>query len=168
MSLNLDIKKTTKDQFVQDISLGGNSMMKQVIDGNKGYAMGQGQRKDLSEDELAKIKPDSAPFPELNLLNGGATLEGIEKVNGEDAYVIKLSEEKSAYYSTKTGLKIQEITVAEAQGQTFKTGVIYSDYKEVGGIKFPFALGQSLGPQKVDFKVTEIKVNEGVSDVDFD
>ena len=169
MALNLDLKKTTKNQFVRDISLGGNSMMKQVLDGNSGYAMGQGQRKDLSDEEIAKVKAESAPFPELNLLaNGIGTLEGIEKVNGEDAFVIKISEEKALYYSVKTGFKIQEVTTTEAQGQTFKTTIVYDDYKEVGGIKFPFSIEQSLGPQKIGFKVTEIKVNEGVSDVDFD
>ena len=44
----------------------------------------------------------------------------------------------------------------------------YSDYKEVAGVKFPFTMGQTFGPRKIDFIVKEIKVNEGVSDVDFD
>jgi zinc protease len=73
-----------------------------------------------------------------------------------------------AYYSAKTGLKLQEVSVQEAQGQTFKTTIVYSKYQDVGGIMFPFTLSQSLGPQAIEFNVTEIKVNEGVSDADFE
>ena len=42
----------------------------------------------------------------------------------------------------------------------------YSDYKEVKGIKFAHAFTvPMLG--NAEFKVSEIKVNEGVSDADF-
>ena len=44
---------------------------------------------------------------------------------------------------------------------------IYSDYREVEGVKFPFMIAQSMGPQSFEFKVSEIKVNEGVSEEDF-
>ena len=47
--------------------------------------------------------------------------------------------------------------------QSFEMG----DYKEVNGVKFPFSLSQTMGPQKIDFTVTDVKVNEGVSDADF-
>lgn len=169
MTLDLELKRTTKDQFVQNIMVGGNSMSKQVLDGNKGYVVQQGQRTDLEGDDLEKVKAESSPFPEVNWLSdGGATLEGIEKVDGADAYALKVSDSKTVYYNTTTGLKLQEVNVQEAQGQTIKTTTMYSDYKEVSGIKFPFVLSQSFGPQSIDFKVTEIKVNEGISDADFD
>ena len=44
----------------------------------------------------------------------------------------------------------------------------YSDYKDVAGIKYPFKLGQTMGPRSFDFNVKEVKVNEGVTDADFD
>ena len=167
-TINLELKRTVKEQFSQDIQVFGNSMSKQVLDGDKGYVVNRGQRTDLEGDELERVKAQSSPFPEVNWLNGGVTLEKIEAVNGEDAYVLKVSDQKKIYYSTKTGLKIKEVTQQEVQGQAVESSIFYKDYQEVSGIQFPFTLSQSQGPQAIDFKMTEIKVNEGISDADFD
>ncbi len=167
MKLELEMKKTTKKQFMQDVKVMGNSMQKQVLDGDKGYAMIQGQKKDMSDDELKEVQQESSPFPEIDWLSGGATLEKIEKVDGKKAYVIKVSDDKNIFYDVETGLKLQEVTTREAGGRTITSTLTYADYKEVSGIKFPFKLSQSAGPQKFDFTVTEVKVNEGVSDADF-
>ncbi len=168
MILNLEVKKTSKNQYMQDVKVMGNSMSKQVVNGDKGYMVMQGQRKDLGEDELKKAKEESAPFPELNLLNTDVALEGIEVIDGKKAYKIKISDEKTSFYDIETGLKIQDAVSVEAQGQQVNTTFDYTDYKEVSGIKFPFLFIQTMGPQKFDFIVKEIKVNEGVSDVDFE
>ncbi len=167
MKLDLEMKKTSKDQFMQDVKVMGNSMSKQVIDGDKGYMVMQGQRKELGEEELQKLKAESSPFPEMDYINGDASLEGIEMVDGQKAYKVKVSEEKTSFYSMETGLKIQDAVTVEAQGQTMSTTFGYGDYKEVSGILFPFSLIQSMGPQKIDFKVKDIKVNEGVTPADF-
>ena len=168
MTLDLELKKTVNDQFMQNIMMAGNSMSKQVLDGETAYVVQQGQRVDLEGDDLNKVKAESSPFPEVNWLSGGATLEGMEKVDGEDAYVIKVGDGKMIYYSADTGLKLQEVAVNEVQGNTIKTTTAYSKYQDVGGIKFPFMISQSFGPQSIDFNVTEIKVNEGITDADFD
>ncbi len=168
MILNLEVKKTSKNQYMQDVKVMGNSMSKQVVDGDKGYMVMQGQRKDLGEDELKKAKEESAPFPELNLLNTDVALEGIEVIDGKKAYKIKISDEKTSFYDIETGLKVQDALSVEAQGQQINTTFDYTDYKEVSGIKFPFLFIQTMGPQKFDYIVKEIKVNEGVSDVDFE
>jgi len=166
-TIELEIKRTIKEQFLQEVKAFGNSMQKQVLDGNKGYVVNRGQRSDLEGEDLERVKAESSPFPEVNWLSGGAILEKIEAVNGEDAYILKVGGKK-IFYSTKTGLKIKEVESREAQGQTFEVTTLYKDYKEVAGIQFPFTLSQSFGPQSIDFKMTEIKVNEGVSDADFD
>lgn len=167
MKLDLEMKKTSKDQFMQDVKVMGNSMSKQVVDGDKGYMVMQGQRKDLGEEELQKLKAESSPFPEMDYLNGTVSLEGIEMVDGQKAYKVKVSKEKTSFYSMDTGLKIQDAVTVEAQGQTMSTTFGYGDYKEVSGILFPFQLIQSMGPQKIDFIVKDIKVNEGVTPADF-
>lgn len=168
MKLNLEMKKTANNQFMQDVKVMGNSMSKQVINDGAGYMVNQGQRKDMDEAELKKITEESAPFPELNYLNGGVTLEGVENINGEKAYKVKVSDEKTLFYDMETGLKIQEITSAEMQGQQMTTTITYDNYQEVSGIQFPFSISQSMGPQNFEFIVKELKVNEGVTDADFD
>lgn len=169
MKLNLEMKKTANDQFMQDVKMMGNSVSKQVLDGNQGYMVNQGQRKDLSNEEVTKIKEESAPFPELNYLaTGGISLEGTEMIGDKSAYIVKITEGKTAFYDTETGLKLQEVNVAEIQGQQMQSTFSYEDYKEVSGILFPFKLIQTVGPQKFEFIVSEIKVNDGVSASDFE
>ncbi|MBS9462457.1 insulinase family protein [Flagellimonas sp. 389] len=169
MKLELEMKKTTKDQFMQDVKVMGNSMQKQVLDGDKGYMVAQGQRKDLSPEEVTRIKEESAAFPELNYLSAGnITLEGVEPVSGKKAYKLKITDKKSSFYDMETGLKLQEVNTEEVQGQQMMNTLEYSDYKEVSGIKFPFKLSQTMGPQNFEFIVKEIKVNEGVSASDFE
>ena len=168
MKLNLEIKKTTNGQFMQDVQMMGNSMSKQVLDGDSGYMVMQGQRKDLDATEIAKIKAESAPFAELNYSSDAISLEGIEQVDGKKAYKVKISDEKASFYDVATGLKLQDVVTAEMNGQKMSSTFNFSEYKEVGGILFPFTLTQSMGPQKIDFIVKSIKVNEGVSDADFE
>lgn len=169
MKLELEMKKTSKDQFLQDVRVMGNSMQKQVVDGDKGYMMAQGQRKDLSEEELKKLKEESAAFPELNyLLAGGIALEGVEAVGDKKAYKLKVTDEKTVFYDIESGLKLQEVNNIEAGGQQMQQTLSYGDYKEVSGIMFPFTLTQTMGPQKFDFIVKEIKVNDGVNAADFE
>ncbi len=161
--LLLEIKKTTKNQFMQDVSMMGNSMSKQVLNGDAGFMVIQGRKMDLQEAQITTIKAESAPFPELNYINSDATLKGIEDFDGTKAYVIKFNDTKSAAYDIKTGLKVVDITTTPQGSATIN----YSDYKEVSGVQFPFLWKQTMGPQKFDFNVTEIKTNEGVTDEDF-
>ncbi|MGB3143632.1 MAG: pitrilysin family protein [Maribacter sp.] len=169
MKLNLEMKKTDNDQFMQDVKMMGNSVSKQVLDGDKGYMVNQGQRKDLSEEEISKIKEESAPFPELNYLSaGGISLEGTEMVGDKSAYKIKVTDGKTAFYDVETGLKLQEVNVSEVQGQQMQSSLSFEDYKDVSGIMFPFKMIQMAGPQSIEFIFSEIKVNDGVTPADFE
>lgn len=161
--INLEMKRTTKNQFSQVINVMGQSQ-KQVLDGDTGYSSAAGQRKDMTPEEVKKAQIESSPFPEVNWLNGGATLEKIEMVDGVKAYKVKVSDEQSNFYAVDSGLKIKEERTSPAGTQS----TFYSDYKEVAGVKFAFKIGQTMGPRKFDFNVKDIKVNQGVSDADFD
>jgi len=168
MKLNLELKKTASNQFMQDIRVMGNSVSKQVLNGESGYVIMQGQRKDLGPEELKLVKEESAPFPELDYLNNDILLEGVETIDGKKAFKVKVTDQKSIFYDADNGLKIREVNTAEMQGQQMQQILIYGDYREVSGIQFPFKLTQSMGPQSMEFSVQEIKVNEGVSDADFE
>ena len=161
--MNLEMKKTIKNQSMQEITVMGQSQ-KQVLDGNSGYNFVQGQKVDMNEDEVKEAQLESSPFPEVNYLNGGVSLDKIEDVDGEKAYKIIVDDKKSIFYSVNTGLKIK----VEETSEMGTSNVFYSDYQDVGGIKFPFKISQTFGPRKFDFIVKEVKVNEGVSDADFD
>lgn len=169
MTINYEQKKTANKQFMQDVKVMGNSMSKQVLNADKGYMVMQGQRKELESEEINTFISESYPFIEMTLLDSAnIKFEGIEAVDGKDAYMIKLLDKKTAFYDVESGLKVKEVSRVEGNGQTMEVPIGYGDYKEVGGIKFPFIYKQSMGPQVLELVVKEIKVNEGVSDVDFD
>lgn len=83
-------------------------------------------------------------------------------------YVVQMSESSKAYYSKESGLKLKEVEVQKQGEQEMSQTTLYGDYKEVNGIKVPHTITVSFGPQQLDFNVTEVKINEGVSDADFE
>tara|TARA_R110002051_G_scaffold112958_1_gene185645 strand:+ start:2008 stop:4080 length:2073 start_codon:yes stop_codon:yes gene_type:complete len=169
MKLDLEVKKTTSNQLMQDVKMMGNSVSKQVLNGDNGYMIMQGQRIDLTEEELIKSKTESLPFPELNYLtNSAVSLEGMEMVGDKKAYKIKVTEDKTTFYDVETGLKLQEVNLTEMQGQQISSTSNFEDYKDVSGILLPFKLTQAFGPQNFEFIISEIKINEGVSAEDFE
>ncbi len=158
--------KTTNGKMSRELKAMGMSMMKQVVNDKGAYMVQQGQRKDLAGDELKDMKEEAQPFSELALSKKvGLILDGIETINGADAYVIK--DGKSTYYfDTKSGLKIAEAKTIEQAGQKITQMVALSDYREVKGIKVPYHSTLNIG-MEIDLTTTDVKINEGVSDTDF-
>lgn len=166
MQLGLEVKKTTKYQSSIVVSMGGNPMQTVIFDGEKGFMSGQGQRMDYTVDQNKAAKNDAVPFSELGAKD--AKLERVEDVDGKSVYVISLGEDQEAFYDKESGLKIKEVTTTEMNGQKIATAIFYEDYQEVNGIKFPFTVIQSAGPQELTFKVTKVTINEDVADSDFE
>lgn len=164
MTLNIAIKETNT-KSATEVLLNGNSLQKEVFNGETGYRMAQGQKMEYTAEEIADKKDNGGLFPELTKTD--ATLEKIGKFNGEDAYVVKMDENTTAYYDTDTGLKIGTETTKENMGRTITQTTGFSNYKEVKGVKIPHTMTVSFGPQKQKLNVVEVKINEGVSDADF-
>jgi predicted Zn-dependent peptidase len=164
--LELTSKTTSDKKQFREIKAMGMSMMKQVVNAKGAYIIQQGQRKDLTGEDLAEMKAGANPFDELSLSKkAGITLGGIESRDGNDTYVIK-DGKSTYYYDVKSGLKVAESKVMEAGGQSVTQTTSYSDYKEVKGIKFPYKTVLNIG-MEIELTTTDVKINEGVSDADF-
>lgn len=150
-----------------EITMGGMSMMKQVINQKGAYSVEQGQRTDFEGEELAEMKASATPFEELLLVkNAELTIDRIETINGSDAFAIKNG--KSTYfYDIKTGLKLAESKTIEQDGELIDVSTNFGDYKYVQNIKIPYNIVQNIGIE-LDIEIAEIKINEGVSDSDFE
>lgn len=169
MELNYEQKATSKGQFALVLSGMGMELMKQVITPNAGYMNIQGQKQEITGDELKKMQENIHVFEELAYLENVAAheLTGIETFNGEDVYAIK-NEDTVNYYSVKTGFKVGSVVTVEMGEEVATMTSTFNDYKEVKGIKVPHEFSVPMGPgMSIDFKVSEVKVNEGVSDADF-
>ncbi|MGM1056286.1 MAG: insulinase family protein [Bacteroidota bacterium] len=164
--LDLEVKTTANGKSLTVVSMGGNAISKQVFDGTTGFAVMQGQKIPFNEEQIADVKAESTTFPELIVED--ARILGIEAVEGKDAYAIALNDKTTAYYDLETGLKVKAVKTVTQGPQTVEIPTGYSNYQEVDGIKFPFKMTQSFGPQSIEFTVSEIKLNEGVEESDFE
>ena len=164
--LSFNSKIDVKGKLVVELAMGGMSIMKQVVNEKGGFVIQQGQRMDLSGKDLEDMKAAATPIEELNLLKKPEViLTGIEMVNGTEVYALK-NGNTTLYYDVKSGLKIGDLITMEQGGQTMNKTNSYLDYREVKGVKVPFNLVQNVGFE-LNIKMTDVKINEGVSDADF-
>jgi zinc protease len=165
--LKYTMKKDVKGQSLFKIEMEGmGELSKQVVNTKSGYSMNQGQRKDLTPEEFADKKATTSTFEELLLAKKtDLVLDGIEPMNGTDAYAIK-NGKSTLYYDVKTGLKLAEVKLIEKGDKKMTVSTSYSDYRIVKGVKVPFEIIINQG-MELNFKMTEVKINEGISDADF-
>lgn len=164
--LVMTTKSAAPNKTLMTISVMGNIAQKMVFNGTTGYQEARGQRMYMQPEEIAEAKNLVAPFADMAYKSG--KLDRIEPIDGENYYVI-ISGKKEIFYNVKTGLKAKEINTQKMpDGKEVKIPTTFSDYKAVNGIMFPHAVVMKSGPMDLNFEVKEIKINEGVSDADFE
>lgn len=161
-------EKRVDGKMAQNIYMGGNKVMSMIMTQDGGSA----NKQPLPENMMNDYKNKTGLFMELNLVNSDAAkLTGVQKVEGKDAYVIEVSGEVvsyTLYYDVESGFKVKEVENASMNGQSQSQETMLKDYKEFDGLKFPETRDATMMGQPVLFKLKEVKVNEGVSDADFD
>lgn len=168
-SLDFNIKSSVEGKLAIDMSMPamGMTIMKQRVTPTGAYGEYQGQKKTFEGDDLKGMQEQAHPFFELGFVNNPKiTFAGIEKINDADAYVLKTSKAK-IFYDVKTGYRVAVETERKVGDQMVKSSIYYGDYKDVKGIKYPYKMNLEAGPMPIEFNVTDVKVNEGVSDADF-
>jgi zinc protease len=164
--LTFTSKADAKGKLSVELAMGTMSMMKQVVNETSAYVLQQGQRKDFKGEELAEMKNSAVLFDELLLAKkDGVTLAGIETINGKDTYAIK-DGKTTLYYDVTTGLKLADAKTMDQGGKSITQVTNFADYREVKGVKVPFNIIQNVGFE-LDIKMSEVKINEGVTDADF-
>ncbi len=157
-----------------DMDFGGKSMtvQKQVFNGNKGYTEAQGKKIDITGDDLEDVRQSADIALELHNDKYGfkRTVKGIEKVNGNDAYVLECVDAKGKksmeYYDVASSLLVRRVQGEGEQSQILEFG----DYKEVpgaSGYKMANKVVQTAGGQTISATVQSIEVNKGIADSEF-
>lgn len=163
--------KNNQNQSLMTMTAMGMTLVKSVFNKYQGYNEVNGQRIPLSDEELEQAIINSALFSELNFDLGSIELVGTSVVNEEKAYEIKITDNKSVFYSAETGLKLKEFESQEVDGNLITGEVFYKEYKEVDGILIPSEINQVSAsipvPGGLTFKTSVIKLNVKTSDSDF-
>lgn len=167
--ITMTIYQKAPDKMQQIIDLGA---FKQNIffDGSKGVMEVEGKKLEVNGSELEKLKYESTLDLLTNLDSIGIKLklDGIDTVKGKDAYKIEMILPSGTkwiqYYNPQTGLKVKESKDITAPQGTYAQVTYLSDYREVDGVKYPFSIKQEVGQQNIEFTVSTIQVNTGLTD----
>ncbi len=165
------VKTMSPNKISMEMSIEGmGTIMKQKFDGQSGYQEQQGRKIPMSEKEIDAKKAQKALFPELNYDSAELALESKTTIEGVDVYKVKVTKGDEAalrFYDVNTGLLVRTEKVTEAQGQQITTIEDLSNYSPVNGVLFPYTLKVKAGPQVIVLKINNVKVNEGVTEADF-
>ena len=168
-TLTIIVKQKAPNKMRQEVKAGG---MDQTIifDGEKGVMKAATKNVDVTGKELEQLKIEATMELLLDIEGNGVKLdfEGTEKINGKDAHKIKMTLPSGIrwfnYFDAESGLKIKEQKEMQTQMGLIEQVVTYDNYTEVEGIKYPFKITQSFGPQSVEMTVSSVKVNKGLAD----
>ncbi len=156
------------DYFLQEVKFRGQSMRKTVIN-DKGvslYIRGNKQALSKEQEEMLLEQQKEALFPALDYGKNGSSLKllGVKHQDHQKVYVVVVTDTagntSKNYYDTQTGLLLKTTSL---NGK-----VLYDDYTEVNGIKFPFVINSTQGGRQIKMKVEEVKINSGLNKSDFE
>tara|TARA_B100000767_G_scaffold134313_1_gene127448 strand:+ start:1492 stop:3633 length:2142 start_codon:yes stop_codon:yes gene_type:complete len=162
--------KNNQNQSLNTVTAGGMVVQRSVFNKYQGYNEVNGQRMPLTDSELEQAIIDSALFSELNYDFSTIELIGTAMVDDQKAYQIKVTENKTVYYSIESGLKIKEVEIQEIQGNQVVQETTIKGYNEVDGVLIQSEinlLAPGTPPDGFTIKFNRIKLNVKTSDSDF-
>lgn len=171
-TITIIIKQKLPNKLRQDIKAGGMDQIL-IFDGEKAVMKVAGQTINVEGKQLEQLKLESTMEMLLNPESLGIKLvyDGTEK-DGENLlhkvkFILPSGLNWVAYFDDKSGLKIKESKETETQMGLITQIVEYSDYQEVEGIKIPYKMKQSFGPQSIEMTISSVKINKGIPDDTF-
>jgi outer membrane lipoprotein-sorting protein len=168
----LTMSQKAPNKLYQEIDFGV-GQQKTIFDGEKGKTEAMGQVQEITGDKLEDLKLQNNMHLILDYAkyNVKAELSGKEDIDGSEAYKIVLTyptgTKQTGYYDVKSGLKVREVSTIKTPQGNFTQKIDMKDYREVNGMKVPYKMIQTMGPQTLELDVTSIKINTGLSDAIF-
>ena len=163
--------KNNQNQSLATVTAGGMVVQRSVFNKYQGYNEVNGQRVPLADSELEQAIINSALFSELNYDFSTIELVGTSSVDDQKAYEIKITDNKTEYYSIESGLKIKEVEMQEIEGNQLAIETTIKEYEEVEGILIPKEINQVTPtlpiPGGITIKFNNIKLNVKTSDSNF-
>jgi hypothetical protein len=177
MTLDVEQKKMAPNKELTTVKMQGQVVSKNLFDGTTGFQEQMGQKKPMSQEEIKAKQSQTSLFDQVDYTSPSykLQLQGMEKVNGEDAYKVLVTtpsgKTRTEYYDVQSKLLVKLETDETAGNTTVSTTVEFGDYKKVGNILMPHKqrVTASAGGQDQEFEMTvkEVKLNEGVTAADF-
>jgi outer membrane lipoprotein-sorting protein len=152
----------------------------QAFDGKTGWQLmpfsGRKDPEPLPEDALKQVEEQAdfdGPLVDYKAKGHALELVGKEKVEGSDAYKLKLmlknGDVRYIFLDADQYLEVRTEGKTNIRGTDVEAESTIGDYKEVGGLMFPHALesGQKGSPQKMKMTIQKIELNVPIDDARF-
>lgn len=168
-SLTIIIKQKSPNKMRQEVKAGGMEQLT-LFDGEKGVMKAGDQKIEITGKELEQYKVEATLNLVLDPESFGIKLsyEGEEKDGETVLHKIKFTLQSGIrwfeYFDAESGLKVKEEKEMQTQMGLIQQVVKYENYTDVEGIKYPFKITQSFGPQSIEMTVSSVKVNKGLTD----
>lgn len=173
-------KKPNKTRTLIKVDLSavgaGQMVSDQRFDGTDGFVLDalNGNRQ-ITGDQLEAMRVGSFPTPLLTYKEAGATAEltGREKVGTSEAYVVQLKPKTGPgtrlFFDVQSFMLVRTaISINVPQlGGPIEQIVDFSDFRDVDGVKIPFAIKSSNALQTISSTLTGVKHNTEIDDSSF-
>ncbi|MEI7812168.1 MAG: pitrilysin family protein [Ignavibacteria bacterium] len=162
--VKINVYQKQPNKLYQEVKAGA-MHQKIIFNGKKGVQISIMGKQEIKGDQLEELKLEANLNAVLDYGKAGITtrLTGMEKLDGNDTYRIEFTSatglEWYEYYDTVSGLRLRQTKTIKSPTGEISQITDFGDYKEVNGVKYPFFLSQSMGTQRIDLKVDNLKVN---------
>jgi hypothetical protein len=154
--------------FLQNISMGGMSVSKQLAKGGIYSVVQQGADQPLKDDEKELLDEEASLFLETYYLKNGYTfsVKGVESLDGKDAYNVEVKSPKgrvfNLYYDLASGLRVKEVRTQESPAGKGTLQLTTTEFKTINGVKIPIKQIMDTGQFKINIEISDTKVNQGL------
>lgn len=171
--LKISVMSKAPNMSKTEVSMDGMAIMTSVFDGANASILQMGQPAPVDDNQKIDMAFEAAIVSEIAIKDMGlsAELKGIESLEGTNVYVVEITKpsggKTSYYYDTVSGLKLRTSAILKSPQGEMVQDTDLSDYKEVGGVKFPYSISMPMGPMKMIATAESIEVNTGIEDSEF-
>ena len=155
------------------MKMAGQTINREAVDGKSVKQTGMMGNKTQEGEELASNLAKAMFAYEVNPAAAGltATVQGVEPVEGKDAYKVELKHTNGAkwteYYDAQTGFKVRDVTMQKGpDGTEAAIQVDYAEYKPLAstGVLVAGKRKVTVGPQAMTFELQKAEANTKLKD----
>lgn len=171
MGQNLDFSAqyVLPSGYLQNLSMGGMSLAKQLAKNGSYSVVQQGMEQTLKEENKEELDEAASLIPELYMQKKGGysfTVKGIEQVEGKDAYNVEIKSPKGRvfnfFYELASGLRVKETRTQETPAGNATITITNTEFKSYNGVKLPIKSTLDTGQFKINIELADVKVNQGL------
>ncbi len=168
-SITINQKHVFPGTFSLELGMPGMVLQKKLMKNGTYSMVERGQAQTPEADDKEEMNEDASLVSEAYMLQQKGyqyTMNGIELVEGKDAYVVQVKtpagREYSNYYDVASGLKVKDSRVEEGPAGAVTVSRTYADYKPFAGVQIATKMMVNQGPLKLEINFTDVKVNAGL------